>query len=81
VYVSGLPTDITMEEFEEFMKKCGLILYDHVTRKLKIKLYKDANGENKGDGICSYIKVSSGSILVFLKNLTLLLNNYNVLSF
>ncbi|ELU04565.1 hypothetical protein CAPTEDRAFT_225820 [Capitella teleta] len=59
VYVSGLPTDITDEEFEEFMKKCGLILYDQVAKKLKVKLYKDKDGKNKGDGICGYIKAES----------------------
>uniref|UniRef100_T1J7Y3 17S U2 SnRNP complex component HTATSF1 n=1 Tax=Strigamia maritima TaxID=126957 RepID=T1J7Y3_STRMM len=59
VYVSNLPTDITEEEFVEFMSKCGLIMKDTQTNALKIKLYRDANGYLKGDGLCCYIKVES----------------------
>ena len=58
VYVSGLPTDITEEEFEATMKKCGLLMFDPRVRKPKLKLYKDAEGQLKGDGLCCYIKVS-----------------------
>ncbi|KXJ83071.1 hypothetical protein RP20_CCG009203 [Aedes albopictus] len=57
VYVSNLPLDITEEEFGELMSKCGMVLKDPRTNKLKLKLYRDANGELKGDGLCHYIKV------------------------
>ena len=56
--MSGLPTDITEEEFEATMKKCGLLMFDPRVRKPKLKLYKDAEGHLKGDGLCCYIKVS-----------------------
>lgn len=59
VYVSNLPLNITEEEFVAFMLKCGLILKDPDTGKLKIKLYKDSEGNVKGDGLCCYIKVES----------------------
>lgn len=59
VYVSGLPFDITDEEFKELMNKCGLVMYDPRTRKPKLKLYRDENGEPKGDGRCCYIKIES----------------------
>lgn len=59
VYVSGLPLDITDEEFKELMSKYGLIMADPVTRGLKLKLYKDSEGNPKGDGRCCYIKVES----------------------
>ena len=59
VYVSGLPSDITLDEFKSVMAKCGLILYDHITKGLKLKLYKDEEGNYKGDGLCGYIKVST----------------------
>ncbi|KAL5010559.1 hypothetical protein ScPMuIL_012864 [Solemya velum] len=59
VYVSGLPTDITDEEYNEVMAKCGLIMFDPFTKKPKLKLYKDENGQPKGDGRCCYIKVES----------------------
>ncbi|KAI0236713.1 hypothetical protein LSAT2_012746 [Lamellibrachia satsuma] len=59
VYVSGMPLDITDDEFKELMNKCGLVMYDVRTRKPKLKLYKEKTGENKGDGLCCYIKPES----------------------
>ncbi|XP_070170142.1 17S U2 SnRNP complex component HTATSF1 [Polyergus mexicanus] len=58
IYVSGLPLDITMDELIELFTKCGLIARDE-RGKDKIKLYKDGNGEPKGDALCTYIKVES----------------------
>lgn len=59
VYISNLPDEITEEEFVELMQKCGLILKDTETNQFKIKLYKDAEGKLKGDGLCTYIKPES----------------------
>ncbi|PAV91326.1 hypothetical protein WR25_21908 isoform E [Diploscapter pachys] len=59
VYVSGMPTDVTIEEFTEFMSKCGVIQQDPRTRRSKIKLYLDDEGNSKGDGRCCYIKMES----------------------
>uniref|UniRef100_W6NC37 17S U2 SnRNP complex component HTATSF1 n=1 Tax=Haemonchus contortus TaxID=6289 RepID=W6NC37_HAECO len=59
VYVSNLPTDITMDEFKEFMSKCGVIQPDARTNKPKLKLYVDEQGQLKGDGRCCYIKKES----------------------
>ncbi|XP_029158676.1 HIV Tat-specific factor 1 homolog [Nylanderia fulva] len=58
IYVSGLPLDITMKELTELFTKCGLIARDE-KGKDKIKLYRDGNGEPKGDALCTYIKVES----------------------
>ncbi|RWS26903.1 HIV Tat-specific factor 1-like protein [Leptotrombidium deliense] len=58
VYVSNLPLDITDEQFVELMKKCGLLMKDE-SNNLKIKIYKDAEGNVKGDALCTYIKVES----------------------
>ncbi|KAG6795848.1 HIV Tat-specific factor 1 [Apis mellifera caucasica] len=55
IYVSGLPLDITMDELTELFNKCGLIARDE-KGKDKIKLYKDSNGQPKGDALCIYIK-------------------------
>jgi len=57
VYVTGLPEDITIEEFKEFMTKVGVIAYDPIYRKPKVKLYANPDGTYKGDGRCCYIKV------------------------
>jgi HIV Tat-specific factor 1 len=58
VYVSNLPTDITDDEFAELMAKCGMVMKDVKSGKLKLKLYRDGSGQLKGDGLCHYIKVS-----------------------
>jgi hypothetical protein len=47
------------------MQKCGMIEKDLETGKHKIKLYRDENGQVKGDALCTYIKVSL-KIIVFL---------------
>ncbi|RWS10083.1 HIV Tat-specific factor 1-like protein [Dinothrombium tinctorium] len=58
VYVSNLPLDITEEEFVEVMKKCGLLMKDD-SGNFKVKLYRDSEGNLKGDALCTYIKVES----------------------
>ncbi|CAG9800144.1 unnamed protein product [Chironomus riparius] len=58
VYVSNLPLDITETEFGDVMSKCGMVMKDLKTGKLKLKLYRDKNGEVKGDGLCHFIKQS-----------------------
>lgn len=61
VYVSNLPTDITEEEFVELMQKCGLVMRDMATGKMKVKLYTVPETDIlKGDALCTYIKVSFG---------------------
>ncbi|XP_076875625.1 17S U2 SnRNP complex component HTATSF1 [Brachyhypopomus gauderio] len=59
VYVSGLPPDITPDEFVDIMSKCGIIMRDPMTEEYKIKLYKDSEGNQKGDGLCCYLKRES----------------------
>lgn len=59
VYVSGLPPTITEAEFIALMSKCGIIMNDPLTDKLRIKLYRDEQGNPKGDGRCCYIKIES----------------------
>ncbi|MBN3297459.1 17S U2 SnRNP complex component HTATSF1 [Amia ocellicauda] len=59
VYVSGLPLDVTPDEFVEVMSKCGIIMRDPVTEEYKVKLYKDHQGNLKGDGLCCYLKKES----------------------
>lgn len=54
---SGLPPDISTEEFVQLMSKCGIVMRDPVTEEYKVKLYKDKEGNLKGDGLCCYLKV------------------------
>lgn len=55
---SGLPLDISTEEFVEMMSKCGIVMRDPITDEYKVKLYKDKDGNLKGDGLCCFLKVS-----------------------
>ncbi|XP_012611812.2 17S U2 SnRNP complex component HTATSF1 [Microcebus murinus] len=59
VYVSGLPPDITVDEFIQLMSKFGIIMRDPHTEEFKVKLYKDNQGNLKGDGLCCYLKKES----------------------
>ncbi|XP_051886242.1 HIV Tat-specific factor 1 [Pristis pectinata] len=64
VYVTGLPPDITPDEFVELMSKFGIIIQHPETEEYKIKLYKDKEGNLKGDGLCSYLKKESIDLAV-----------------
>lgn len=61
VYVSNLPLDITEQEFVDLMQKCGLVMKDADTNKMKVKLYHEPGDPSvlKGDGLCTYIKRES----------------------
>ncbi|XP_045394795.1 HIV Tat-specific factor 1 [Lemur catta] len=59
VYVSGLPPDISVDEFIQLMSKFGIIMRDPQTEEFKVKLYKDNQGNLKGDGLCCYLKKES----------------------
>ncbi|XP_046686559.1 uncharacterized protein LOC124372227 [Homalodisca vitripennis] len=59
VYVSGLPMDITESEFVDVMQKCGLVMRDIDSGKMKVKIYLDPQTSlPKGDALCTYIKVA-----------------------
>ncbi|KAE8287339.1 HIV Tat-specific factor 1 [Larimichthys crocea] len=66
VYVSGLPPDISTEEFTELMSKCGIVMRDPITEEYKVKLYKDREGNLKGDGLCCYLKKESVALALRL---------------
>lgn len=59
VYVSNLPEEYTEEEFVDLMQKCGLVMRDAASGKMKIKLYRDSDGHLKGDALCTYIRIES----------------------
>ncbi|CAL1573167.1 unnamed protein product [Knipowitschia caucasica] len=66
VYVSGLPPDIGNDEFAELMSKCGIVMKDPITEEYKVKLYKDREGNLKGDGLCCYLKKESVALALRL---------------
>lgn len=64
--MSGLPPDISTEEFVEMMSKCGIVMRDPMTEEYKVKLYKDKDGNLKGDGLCCYLKKESVALAMRL---------------
>lgn len=75
VYVSNLPLDTTEEEFVELMSKYGLIMKDMSSNKNKIKMYRDHEGNFKGDALCTFIKVESVQLALQLLDESLFKNN------
>ncbi|CEI85549.1 hypothetical protein RMCBS344292_00011 [Rhizopus microsporus] len=66
VYVTGLPADVTVEEIKEKFSKCGVIMEDLESGEPKIKIYKDENGNPKGDCLVSYFKEESVPLAIEL---------------
>lgn len=65
VYVTGLPTSITEEDFIDLMKKYGLIAKKTVPgAPYNVKLYKDKDGSFKGDALCRYVRVESVELAI-----------------
>uniref|UniRef100_A0A905R0F5 RRM domain-containing protein n=1 Tax=Rhodnius prolixus TaxID=13249 RepID=A0A905R0F5_RHOPR len=63
VYVTNLPTDISEQDFIDLMQKCGLVMKDVETGKMKIKLYTEPGTNHlKGDALCTYIKTLCNSV-------------------
>mmetsp|Transcript_9206 Transcript_9206/g.22610 ORF Transcript_9206/g.22610 Transcript_9206/m.22610 type:complete len:569 (-) Transcript_9206:264-1970(-) len=58
VYVQGLPKDITVDEIHEHFKKAGRIA-KNIDNTPRIKIYKDKDGNVKGDGLVTYLFVES----------------------
>lgn len=53
VYVTGLPSDITVTEMHDYFKKCGVLAMDMEKEQPRVKLY------GKGDGLVCYAKPAS----------------------
>ncbi|KAB8291272.1 hypothetical protein EYC80_009958 [Monilinia laxa] len=67
VYVTGLPSDATVEEVHEvFSRKCGVIAEEIDSGKPRIKLYTDEKGEFKGDALIVFFKAPSVQMAIML---------------
>jgi HIV Tat-specific factor 1 len=67
VYVTGLPPDATVKEIEEtFTRKAGIIGEDPKTGEPRIKLYKDEEGNLKGDALIIFFKPQSVDLAITL---------------
>lgn len=58
------------------MSKCGIIAKDIDTGKMKMKMYRDDDGEFKGEARCGYVKVCDG----FLNNMNVREGSSNMLN-
>ena len=67
-YVSGLPVDTDVEEVAECFKMAGVLKTDPESGAPRIKLYTDANGTLKGDGLVSFLKAESVALAVTLRD-------------
>lgn len=59
VYIKGFPKDVTREEIKEMFSRCGVIRLDPVTSEERIKIYKDEQGQIKGDGLVTFVNLES----------------------
>jgi HIV Tat-specific factor 1 len=67
VYVTGLPSDVTIEEVAEvFSRKCGVIAEEIDSGKPRVKLYTDEKGEFKGDALIVFFKAPSVNMAITL---------------
>ncbi|KAJ3285697.1 hypothetical protein HDU79_007129 [Rhizoclosmatium sp. JEL0117] len=66
IYVTNLPQDVTVDEMKEVFGKYGIIMEYIATGLPRIKLYKDAEGNNKGDALVTYFKEESVKLAVDL---------------
>jgi len=64
VYLSGLPSDVTVEEVVEFAGRCGVVKSDPLSDAPKVKLYRDSEGRGKGDGSVTYLKEPSVALAI-----------------
>jgi len=66
VYVTGFPDDVTFDEISAHFSRCGVLTLDPITQRAKIKIYRDENGNIKGDGSICFAKQESVQLCIDL---------------
>jgi len=64
VYVTSLPTDITLDEVNTVFSRCGVIAEEIDRGKPRIKLYTDDEGNFKGDALILYFRAESVDLAI-----------------
>jgi len=68
VYVTGLPSDATVEELEAHFKQVGILAVDPETQQPRVKIYRDPTGAPKGDASVAYVRPESVELAVEILN-------------
>lgn len=68
VYVTGLPSDATVEELESHFKQVGILAVDPETQQPRVKIYRDPTGAPKGDASVAYVRPESVELAVEILN-------------
>ncbi|SLM41302.1 nuclear mrna splicing factor-associated [Lasallia pustulata] len=64
VYVTSLPTDVTVDEVSRVFSRCGVIAEEIDRGKPRIKLYTDDAGNFKGDALIVYFRAESVELAI-----------------
>jgi HIV Tat-specific factor 1 len=80
IYVSGLPTDTSIQEVEQVFSKAGIIDLDPETQRPKIKLYRHDDTTLKGDASICYARPESVELALTLLDDAPFRSNNHVLS-
>lgn len=69
IYVSQLPEAISSEEqLASLFEACGAVQVDAATGKKRAKLYLDAGGQPKGDGVVAFVRKESVDLALQLRD-------------
>ena len=80
IYLTGLPSGVTSSEIATFCAKCGLIEENPKSGDPRIKLYRDEEGEAKGDASVCFAHEASVGLAIQLLDTSLFLNTSNVVN-
>lgn len=65
VYITGLPSDVTVEELIEYFAACGVIKPD-LKGTPRVKVYRNPSGVPKGDGLVCFAHEASVNLAITL---------------
>ena len=68
VYVSELPPDVEDKELAECLKVAGMLKVDPADGFIKLKMYRTADGQPKGDALATFMKPESVALAVQLRD-------------
>ena len=64
IYITNLPLDTDVDEVHSVFSKCGVIAEEIDSRKPRIKLYTDDQGNFKGDALILYFRAESVDLAI-----------------